>query len=158
MTEKERVIANLRMTRDAIVELLDGFPADQAAHRPSDTDNHALWILGHLAVTDEWIIKKLGEKGQLPAAYDGLFGYQSMVHGSADGYPPFDEVRNQFDAVRQRLLDVFEAADAATLAEPLVDYEGDLLGAPLLLAWHEGWHSGQLSSIRRALGLKPAFG
>jgi len=33
----------------------------------------------------------------------------------------------------------------------------DILDGLKITAWHEGWHAGQLSSLRRAIGLDPAL-
>ena len=158
MTVKERLLESLRFSHKCINDLLDGFPAEKAIFRPASTDNHALWILGHLAVTDEWILKKFDQDPILPENYEKLFGYNTEVKDDPSIYPSFEEILQNFRTIREQLFAIYEEADDAKLSQPIGEFEGDLMSSISMLAWHDGWHGGQLSGIRRAIGLAPAFG
>ncbi len=60
------------------------------------------------------------------------------------------------------LLNWLDTADAKALAMPLTEKTGGFTSDPVdalyKLAWHEGWHMGQVATLRRALGLKSIFG
>lgn len=157
MTERERAAATLAMSQKQFNNLLAGFPADKATYQPTPTINHALWIVGHLAHTEDWIAGKLdGRPSALPAGYDELFAYGSTLK-KADAYPPFDEAKAQRRAARERLLAGLRAASDEKLAETVPELETDLLGAAFMAAWHEGWHSGQFSILRRGLNLPSIY-
>ena len=77
-------------------------------------------------------------------------------------YPPLAEVRKHSDAAYENFLRTFEALPDSAMTEPCVGetygFARDRLDTVEKAIWHEGWHGGQLSTLRRALGLKPIFG
>lgn len=162
MNAKERALKNMEFARGCTRNLLKDWPDDKATFQPAPTANHVLWTLGHLATTDEWLHGMITDhKSQLPETYSKLFGYQSQVQPSAKAYPPFVEVKKYFESVREALLKAANAASESDLTKPLGEKGGgfalDGIDALDKSSWHEGWHAGQLSVIRRALGLKPTF-
>jgi len=162
MNAKERVLKTMEFAHNCVGNLLKDFPEEKATFQPCPTANHALWILGHLAITDEWLHGMIADhKSQLPESYSKLFGYQSQVQSSPKAYPPFAEVKQNFQNVRDALLKAARSASESDLTKPLGEKGGgfafDGIDALDKTSWHEGWHAGQLSIIRRALGLKPTF-
>ncbi len=160
--------ADRNLLRDAIAlaqafteRLLADFPADQARFRPAPTDNHAQWILGHVAVGYDDVAALLdGEPRRLDATHRGLYGWSSKPSDTArDEEPPFDVLVERLARSRDRLREAVDAASDEQLAAPPPDdlaYIGPTHAAlAMSCAWHEGWHAGQLASIRRALG-RPA--
>ncbi len=163
MTTKEHALRILNFSRQFFNDLLEGVPADKLLHSPVPGGNHALWIIGHLAVTDDFFADMVDGQGQkLPQRYRELFDLGSTPTANEADYPPVSEIREQFAAARQRLISAYEAADEDTLSQPLPqelsNFAPNKLGLPLTQAWHEGIHTGQLSSIRRSLGIKPLVG
>lgn len=172
--DKERVMADqpvrtqlqgtLAWSRKCLLEVIEGYPADRVCYQPSPADNHLLWTLGHLATSDEWVLDMLKVPGStIPASYaKELFGYGSVPSPNAGDYPPIEEVRGHLDHARQRLLDQLGSMSDEQLAVELGEAGQGCVKDPAeafaMTAWHEGWHTGQLSSIRRSLGMPPAFG
>ena len=70
-------------------------------------------------------------------------------------------LRRVYDQMHALLIEWLDRADDATLTTPLDDGGAGFAKSPAeaigRMAWHEGWHAGQLSLLRRALGLAPAF-
>jgi uncharacterized damage-inducible protein DinB len=159
---RDHLVEALEWARQCTHDVLGGIPDEKATFQSAPSDNHVLWILGHIALSDEWILKMItGEQADVPAEWGTLFGYQSQVQADAGAYPPLPEVRDQFERSRQRLLDWLRAADDAQLDGALDDGGVDFAKSPREAlqkeAWHEGWHAGQISTLRRAMGLSPAF-
>jgi len=159
---RDRMVSSLTFARDCIEKLLKDWPADKRTYQSAPTDNHAIWILGHLAVTDVWLLGSIGIKDNLvPDTYEALFGYGSIVKPDAEEYPSFDEVKGYFDSVRAKLTTWLAEASPEDLMQSTKEASGgffdDILDGLKIAAWHEGWHAGQLSSLRRAIGLGPAL-
>ncbi len=135
-------LAALGFARQALLGMIDALPEDKILHQPCQGANHAMWILGHLACTDEFFMK-------------------SKPTTNAADYPPIAEVKEILAHNREALISLFSNMDEARLRSPL---PGDLNSAPShaalipTIAWHEGMHTGQLTVIRKSLDLAPVFG
>lgn len=152
----------IRWTRVVTLQLLNDWPADKWTFQRTPEDNHALWVMGHLAITDAWLAGEIGIPGvSVPESYHKMFGMGSKPAANAAEYPSADEVRGVFSECRGAVLAWLESATEAQLAASLKEKTGgfadDVLDAFLKSAWHEGWHSGQLGTLRRAMGLKSIF-
>lgn len=152
----------IRWTRIVTLQLLNDWPADKWTFQQTPEDNHALWVMGHLAMTDAWLAGEIGITGvSVPESYHKLFGMGSKPGASATDYPSAAEVRGVFSECRGATLAWLESATPEQLSVSLKEKSGgfadDVLDAFLKMAWHEGWHCGQLGTLRRALGLKSIF-
>ena len=163
MSAKDRTIQMLEWVRARSHDLLKDFPVDKALHQPSKTDNHVVWTLGHLALTDEWLHSMIdpGFKSALPETYSKLFGHQTKCEGDPKKYPSLAEVKKAFDAAHTALIKAARAASDQVLSASLKEKSGgfaeDGLDALSKGVWHEGWHGGQIAGIRKNLNLKPVF-
>lgn len=163
MNPRQHALSLLQFTRKISNDMLNGIPEEKFTFQPCPTDNHVLWVLGHLASTDVWIAGVVGASGvTVPESYKKAFGSGSKPVSSTREYPPVAEVRKLFDGNRAALAKWYEGAPEASLTIPLKDKTGgfaeDPIDAALKLAWHEGWHFGQVASVRKAMGLPPVMG
>lgn len=162
MSANERTIQTMEWIRARTHDLLKDIPADKHTYQPSITDNHVIWTLGHLALTDEWLHSMLDPsfKSTLPESYKTLF-YGSKCEGDPKTYPTYAEVKKHFDATHDAFIKAAKAATDQTLNASLKEKSGgfadDGFDALNKGMWHEGWHCGQIAGIRKALGLKPVF-
>lgn len=158
-----RAIANLQWVHSTTEKLTQGWPADKVTYQATPTDNHVIWTMGHLASTYEWF-RTLIEGGapSIPESYGKLFGYGSKPTANAADYPSIDEVRAFFDRSYAALVAAGQKLSEADAMLPCIgDSHGlasDRLMAIDRAAWHDGWHSGQLGSLRKALGLPSVIG
>jgi uncharacterized damage-inducible protein DinB len=154
--------AALEVARTTTIAYCEDIPDDQFLHRPAAGCNHAAWILGHLAYADSMICAGIsGGAHSAPRGFKPLFGIGSTPGDDASVYPSPAELRTVLQTTRQALLAWFQGMDDVQLASPLPnDWEGFAPSYASLMtkcAWHEGVHSGQLTVIRKTLGLPSKF-
>lgn len=155
----KRGIEMLNFAHGMTTALLADWPTDKLTHQSVPTDNHALWTIGHLAMTYSWFASLLdGHMTPMPDSYNPLFGMGSKPVADPTIYPPMGEVRHHFDSAYARFIELAAKIKPADATKPTVGNahgfckdRADVLDKA---AWHEGWHAGQLSSLRRVLGLK----
>lgn len=163
MSPKQHAASLLKWVRTISEGIVNDIPESSMTKQACPTDNHPLWVLGHIASTDVWIAGMLGISGvAVPESWNGLFGGGSKPKADAKAYPKVAEVRKVFDANRAAVLKWLEAAPDSALTVSLKEkssgFANDPIDAMFKLAWHEGWHFGQAASVRKALGLKPVMG
>lgn len=157
-------LATLGFSRGVFTRMFESIPEEKLGQRGAGgAGNHALWILGHIATTDAQFLEALaGHDRPVPKAWDDLFGYKSEIKDDLSAYPSLDEVRAAFDGARAAITAWFESMDDQELAKPLP--EGWDQFAPTQaalmssLAVHEGMHAGQITCLRRELGLPLLMG
>jgi hypothetical protein len=157
---KVSAVALMNWVHSTTEALINGIPADKATFQTSPTDNHLLWTIGHLATAYSWFASLIdGKTASLPESYDKLFGYKSTPSADLSGYPSLEEVRKSYAAAYQRFNDAVTGLKPADLHKPTAadahGFANSRLDVIHKTVWHEGWHCGQLSSLRRALGLPP---
>ena len=151
----------LRWTHALTHKLADGFAPEQALYQGTPTENHLLWTFGHLATAYSWFASLIdGKTAAIPESYSTLF-YTNKPTGDASAYPALAEVREQCEKAYARLTDaIAHLSPADALKPPAAEAYGfatNRLDAAYKAIWHEGWHQGQLSTLRRALGMKGVF-
>jgi hypothetical protein len=157
-TPRQHTLHLLKFVRETSSAFLSGIPDDKLTHQSCPTDNHPLWVMGHIVTCDEWFGSILGIRGtEAPRSWDAIFGTRSTPTSDRSIYPPLHEVRERFDTSRQLIIEWLEAAAEDQLAVPLTEPTHGFASGPIDLllkaAWHEGWHMGQVASARKALNL-----
>ena len=79
-------MAALSFSRQATMSLIDTLSEDQFLHQPIDGANHAMWIMGHLACSDEYFLNKLGGK-----PFDKFEAWEAKFFSVE--YPPVNRMR-----------------------------------------------------------------
>jgi uncharacterized damage-inducible protein DinB len=151
-----------RMWMEALVADLDG--ADAVATPTSRGGNHALWVIGHLAVSEASILERI-TKGQGPAMEEWrpLFGRGSQPVGEVGKYPQKADLLAKYRGVRERTLACLKSLnetdlDRPTHAEGPPELFGTVGRCLATLVNHQTFHVGQIADVRRALGRKAVFG
>ncbi|MCH8005148.1 MAG: DinB family protein [Planctomycetes bacterium] len=154
--------ATLELARRSTLKLVADIPAEHHCHQPVPKANHATWVLGHLANTDNFFLTSLGGRDPvIDKSWGDLFGMGSEPTGDPGRYPSLTEVKAGCERARAALIDWFASMDDQKLQSPLPDqmkgFAPNYAGVMGTLAWHEGLHAGQLSAVRRSLGLPYAL-
>lgn len=159
----QRALANMRFARHFTDKLAAAFPENKATFQASPFDNHLAWTLGHLAISNAWFRSLIdGSKPDFPESYEALFGQKSSPRPDAKAYPALGELKKLYAAQFDALLAAFEKLGDGDLDAPIAGEPSDFARTKGDVAdrvvWHEGWHGGQLSTLRRALGLPSVMG
>lgn len=146
-----------------MLRLIRDLPPARVCEQPGPCRNHAMWIVGHIACTDDFFLREFGGRSlALPEAWHTLFGGGSVPTDDPARYPSFPDVRHAFREQREALTTWLEEMSETQLdravAEKWQPYAPTMRDVGHFAAWHEGYHAGQLSNLRRAFGLDPAFG
>jgi len=152
----------LEFARGVTDSLIGSLEPEQWFKAPCAGGNHAGWIVGHIALTDQYFFMTLGgREAAVPADWEKLFGMKTVAYEDASKFPSIRELTEALAATRARTIEWLRSLSDEELLEPV---EGDVAQfcqtrAHLMstLAYHEGMHAGQLSVARRALGIPPMF-
>ena len=139
----------------------DGFDQSNAFTTADEGGNHAAWVAGHLAQTCDWVLGNFAGSAELDESYKSLFGMDSAPGAEAD-YPPFADLLAQLKERRQAMQDWFSGLTdeqaAAELDEEYRMFGQTVAGMIGAIGAHENYHCGQLSVVRKKLGIGRVFG
>lgn len=160
---RDNALTLLEFSRRNTLGFLEDVPEEAWFHQPFEGANHVAWIVGHLASTDGFFVTTFaGKASQVPESWNELFGRGSKPQPTPARYPPPSELRDVLARRREDLLAYFRGLPDNKLLEPLdSDWERfapNRIGLAGSIAWHEGLHAGQLTAIRKSLGIGPRFG
>ncbi len=157
---KEVILSQLGMGQF----LIDKFTADLSDAEyysvPTAGTNHAAWILGHIAVSeDNGIALATGGKKRHAQATHDLFKGGSKCEPDAKKYPSRKDVDRLFQDTRAALIETVKLFDEKEWNDPTPPEANKNLFPTLGSVWalqgtHQFWHIGQLSVCRKALHKK----
>lgn len=164
MPLKERLQRQLTQAREMSERLLSDFESpEQWTFQIHPDCNHALWFAGHMAHTDNFFLSLISpdDAVELPSIFARQFGMGSQPTPTPDDYPTAEEVLKNMRERRATLLNVLAHLNdddfTAPTASGAPDFLKDVAAVFEMAIWHEGLHSGQLTSVRRALGHPPVL-
>ena len=161
MTTAELLTDQIRRTREWTLLLIDDLQGDDWLFQPADGVQHALWLCGHLACAQELLLfQRCIERPTLDPGFMAHFPIGAAVKAAtAHDWPaPAVVVETMADMQRKTEAAVLELGDDL-LAEPAFGKDGvkhphydTKLGAISHLIRHEGFHAGQIATLRRLMG------
>ena len=135
-------------------QALKGVSAEQALKRPDGKANSLLWIAAHMAKSRTHLANLIGLERKLP--WGDLFDRGGQPGDSAT-YPSIDEIKSTWTELHDALMKRIEEMTDGDLAAPVpIKFpipDNTRRGAISFIAYHEGYHVGQLSYARKLLGL-----
>lgn len=157
---QENGLAALGFARQLTLGLLEDIPDDKLFQQPTPGGNHAVWVMGHLTVTDDdFLTSVAGREAKCPEAWQSLFRMGSKPTDNPGDYPSVAELGQHLQFRREELIGWFKSLDEAKLESALPEeFIAKTYGASMsTLAVHEGLHAGQLTTVRRSLDIGPKF-
>lgn len=158
--EKRIGLATLAFARKQTLAFLEDITQAQAVHQPFPGANHAAWIAGHIAWADDFFLTTLKpRKAVLPETYTKLFGMGSTPTADASTYPKLEQLREKLSQLREEMVAWFgnmpEQQLHASLPKEFDGFAENFAMLMSTISWHEGMHAGQLTVLRKSLGMKP---
>jgi uncharacterized damage-inducible protein DinB len=158
-TDISIIASTLKSNTQLFEKATQGIPAEKWLARPSDDSNHLLWIAGHVVVHRALIPKLLG--GEWSAPWEKLFARGEKL-AAAEHLPPVDEIVRAWAEVSDLLTASLTSAAADVAAQPLTkklpSFDGTVGGSMAFLSFHETYHLGQMSYLRKWLGYGQVIG
>lgn len=150
------LITAYRFPVDTLARNLEGIDDVEAAWRPETGANSIHWLLGHLLTYRDRTHALLGLPPAWPASLGDPEPYKRGHDGSLSQPVPLAALRTALDASQAAVLSALGRLTSERLAEPVNEKStvGEQLG---FLAFHEGYHAGQVAILRRLLGKEGAI-
>lgn len=176
-TTRAALLAEITLlNKQLLARYLVGFNDVTCVRQTPDLPNHLAWCLGHLALTMHRVAGAL-DGGELPAKDfvvgggfagsrdKGIIDADSVGFGSKpeerhDRFPTLARCTEIYNNACDRLAAAVGACDEAKL-DSVVQFGTMQMQVWALVArmtFHNGFHTGQVSDLRRALGFKSIFG
>jgi uncharacterized damage-inducible protein DinB len=159
----ENGLSNVESIFKANTDIINKAIADVAPddwfRQPGEDSNHLLWLMGHVIVHRGRTLNFLGQDWDVP--WRSLFarGAERIDNGE---YPSVEEMRNAWSQVSTDLAAVLRNKSAEELAQPapagLPSFDGKLGGTVAFFAFHDTYHTGQVSYLRKWLGYGQTIG
>ncbi|MCC6228006.1 MAG: DinB family protein [Phycisphaerales bacterium] len=151
---RDHVLKTLDFASGINKKLVADWPEGKLAHQDTPCDNHPLWTIGHLGVSNHWFASIFDGQPAVDANLEATYGGKSKPSANAADYPSLAETIKLYDQGMARLKKALTSPkDPLSKPKQMADWVSDTIHAAQLAVWHEGWHGGQLSTLRRSLGL-----
>lgn len=180
-TPRQTLLADaVASTAPLLARYLAGFDDSNHTRQAPHLPNHVAWNLGHLALTMHRTVVRLSNPDATPqtspvpdsdfivgaAAGDARrYGTETISFGSkpVDNpklYPPYARCVAIYNSACERLAAAVREAPDAALDKPTKWGGGEIPVAMLVsrMVYHNGFHTGQIADLRRALGFKSVLG
>jgi hypothetical protein len=166
MAMSAHLVAVYRVNLTRIKLLTNDLEDGQFTMQPLAGMNHPAWILGHLTIAREWakdLLKLPEREGWDAAEWMAKFNRGSQITGVRGDYPSkavlLGALEQTHVEIEAAVMKMTEADFARQMPEgrlrSIFACVGDMVVG--LMTQHEGFHLGQLSAWRRAMGFKPLF-
>lgn len=144
---------------DIINKALEGVKAEDWLRQPGNDSNHLLWLLGHVVVHRGLVLKQVGVDWN--ASWAPLFARGSERVDAAQ-YPSVEEMRDAWNQVSEQIKATLNESPAEVLTKPSAEgipsFDKQVSGTVAFLAFHDTYHTGQISFLRKWLGYGQTIG
>jgi uncharacterized damage-inducible protein DinB len=158
-TDFKNIAGIFRADTDIINKAIADVRPEDWFRKPGDDSNHLLWLLGHVVVHRGLVLKTLGV--QWESSWSSLFARGSERVDEAE-YPSIDEMREAWNQISEQLKTALREAPEDVLAkatpEGMPSFDKKLSGTVAFLAFHDAYHTGQMSFLRKWLGYGQTVG
>jgi len=135
---------------------LEGITHEESLRAPEPGGNSLNWVLGHLLYHRNVVMKLLNRPPVWDPEKAARYARGSAPLGPDDHPQPLESIRAELDRSQAPLLEALRACTDEELAAPLENGNPRAQGL-LQLGFHEGYHGGQISMLRRFLGYAGAI-
>jgi hypothetical protein len=158
-TDFANIAGMFKTNSDIVNKAIADVTPEHWFQKPGEDSNHLMWVMGHLVVHRGRALKTLGVSWNNP--WSTLFDRGAERVADAE-YPSIDEVRNAWIDVSAELSSALRQPRADILARPAhagpPSFDGKVSGIVAFFAYHEAYHVGQVSYLRKWLGYGQTVG
>ena len=158
-TDFKNTSGMFRFNTDIIGKAIDGVRNEDWFRAPGDDSNHLMWLLGHVVVHRGQVLKILGVDWN--SSWASLFAPGSQRVDDAE-YPTVDEMRAAWAEISQQLKAALGEISPDVLTRPAPQgppsFAQQVSGTVAFYAFHDTYHTGQVSFLRKWLGYGQTIG
>jgi len=158
-TDLANIQGMFKINTDVVDKAIQDVPAERWFETPGENSNHFMWVVGHVVVHRAYVLKSFGVNLDLP--WGKLFARGSEKVSDTD-YPTIDEMREAWTKVSAELSAALSKAPDDVLAQPAPkgppSFDGKVSGTCAFFAFHDTYHVGQISYLRKWLGYGQSVG
>ncbi len=155
----ELLVNNSTANTKVFQRFIADIPDDKLCAQFPGLPNHAAWQIGHLTAVRGAVSNMLGKPAPLPEDWSARYGRNSTPNPDPAVNPPRELLLSLLEKTQSHLTTVLRETDPASLDAPH-DRPQMLPLFPTkkhlffhILTTHDGLHLGQLSDLRRTMGL-----
>ena len=153
------VASMFKTNTDIVNRAIANVAPDDWFRKPGDDSNHLLWVMGHLIVHRGRTLNFLNRDWD--ASWAPLFARGSERIADTE-YPDIEELRAAWSEVSADLISALRDASPELLANAAPagppSFDGKLSGTVAFFAFHDTYHTGQISYVRKWLGYGQTVG
>ena len=158
-TDFKNITGMFKFNTDIVNKAIAGVESDHWFKKPGDDSNHLTWVMGHLIVHRGQTLKVLG------VDYDNTWS-ELFTRGServADAqYPSVEDIRSAWQDVSSKLSEALKSAPENVVTQDAPkgppSFDGKIAGTVAFYAFHDTYHVGQVSFLRKWLGYGQTIG
>ena len=158
-TDFNNISGMFKFNTDIVTKAITDISPDSWFRNPSDDSNHLMWVVGHLVVHRGHILKMMGVDWD--NRWVNLFARGTERISDSD-YPTPEEMTSAWQSVSDELRAALKNASEDAMAQPapqgVPSFDTKLGGTVAFLAFHDTYHTGQVSYLRKWLGFGQAVG
>ena len=158
-TDFKNISGMFRNNTEIINKAIADVSPEDWFRKPGDDSNHLMWLLGHVVVHRGLVLKTLG--GQWNSSWAPLFVRGSERVDDAE-YPRVDDMRAAWNEISEQLKAALSEPPEEVLTRPAPEgppsFDKKLSGNVAFLAFHDTYHTGQMSFLRKWLGYGQTIG
>lgn len=148
-----------RTNTDIINKAIADMKDEDWFRQPGNESNHLMWLLGHLVVHRGLVLKHMGVDWNRPWASLFAPGAQRVDDAA---YPTINEMRDAWSQISEQLKATLNESPEDLFAKPvpagLPSFDQKISGLVAFLAFHDCYHTGQVSFLRKWLGYGQTVG
>ena len=141
------------LTASRFDKALEGLTDADVRKRLTNNSNPMIWIAGHMTTTRCNLLGMLG--GQVEHPWGDQFGRGSTVGDETD-FPPLADIVSKWreveEAFKQRLEELTDEELSADAPRDFPVEDKTIRGAINFFAFHEVYHFGQMTLLKKCLG------
>jgi uncharacterized damage-inducible protein DinB len=131
----------------------EGISHEQSVLQPPFRGNCMNWVLGHLLFERQLVLGLLGKENVLPDEVLARYAYESEpVTPESEDALNLTELLTKLEDAGKQITDTLNTMDDETWQSEIDDKGTPLWQRLEFIAWHEGYHSGQLEMLRQLAG------
>ena len=147
------VIETMNTNSFLINKALDGLSEEHFSERPNASTNPIHYLLGHLTLYRFQACKLLSEDNSYKFEEQYKSGIENQDRAK---YPTTEEIKAEWNKISEKFKTLIENAAPEQLAAEIPKKypigEQNRLGALQFLMYHEAYHIGQISLVRKFFG------